>query len=76
MEIQPRHFLRRAGACVLNEPGRKVVLLAYERRMDTLVTHPLLGYRATYRRMLEVQARLLGRELVGELPTYTGFITR
>ena len=49
---------------------------AFERRMDTLVTHPLFGYRICYRRVLEVQARLLGRTILGEIEQYPGFYTR
>jgi CRISPR-associated protein Cas1 len=44
--------------------------------MDTLVTHPLFGYRVNYRRVLEIQARLLGRVIGGEAPRYRGFETR
>ena len=35
--------------------------------MDTLVTHPLFGYRLNYRRMLEIQTRLLARVVTGEI---------
>lgn len=45
-------------------------------RMDQLVTHPVFGYRISYRRVLEVQARLLGRLLLGEIPAYPEFRTR
>ena len=41
-----------------------------------LVTHPLFGYRVTYRRLLEIQARLLAKVLEGELEDYPAFITR
>jgi CRISP-associated protein Cas1 len=44
--------------------------------MDTLVTHPLFGYRVNYRRVLEIQTRLLARLLSGELQRYVGFETR
>ncbi len=49
---------------------------AYERRKDALVTHSVFGYRLSYSRMFEVQARLLARVAQGELPTYRGFTTR
>ena len=51
-------------------------VVAYERRMDQLVTHPIFGYRLSYRRLLEVQARLLGRVLLGEIEAYPSFRTR
>jgi CRISPR-associated protein Cas1 len=44
--------------------------------MDELVTHPLFGYRVSYRRVLEIQARLLARLLTGELESYPVFLTR
>jgi CRISPR-associated protein Cas1 len=44
--------------------------------MDTLVTHPLFEYRVSYRRMLEIQARLLARVLDGEIGEYPVFTTR
>ena len=44
--------------------------------MDTLVSHPLFEYRVTYRRLLEIQARLLARVLEGEIGTYPVFVTR
>lgn len=75
-EVNAKDFLRRAGAIALTEKGRKHVLTAYERRMDTLITHPLFGYSISYRRVLEVQARLLGRYLSGEIEKYPPFTTR
>jgi len=45
-------------------------------RMDSLVTHPIFQYRVSYRRLLEVQARLLARLLDGEIPEYPVFVTR
>jgi CRISPR-associated protein Cas1 len=44
--------------------------------MDQLVTHPLFGYRVSYRRVLEIQARLLARVVTGEIAAYPGFETR
>lgn len=74
--VGPRDFLKTAGACALTIDGRKRFLQAYERRMDELVTHPIFGYRMSYRRILEVQARLLGRHFLGEIPSLPAFRTR
>lgn len=60
----------------LTSTGRRVVIGAYERRMDSSITHPLLGYSASYRRIMETQARLLSRHLLGEIPAYPAFRTR
>jgi len=69
-------FIAVGPAVALTPKGRKAFLRAYEQRMDTLVTHPLFGYRVNYRRILEVQTRLLARVVTGELPRYEGFETR
>ncbi len=75
-EIGPRDFIRRAGAVALTSLGRKTVLKAYERRLETKVRHPVFGYQISYRRVLDVQARLLAAVLVGELPEYFPMVTR
>jgi CRISP-associated protein Cas1 len=74
--VQEDDFVRRGGAVALTASGRGKFIRAYERRMDELVTHPVFGYRVSYRRILEVQVRLLGRFLAGEIPEYPPFATR
>ena len=44
--------------------------------METEITHPLFGYSVSYRRIIEVQARLLSRVIGGELKEYPAFIRR
>ena len=63
MLVQSRHRLVRKAILLLLYTGGLALsfLLAYERRMDQLVTHPIFDYRISYRRILEVQARLLSR---------------
>lgn len=74
--IGPKDLLQAGSSVALTPMGRKAFFRAYELRMDTLVTHPLFGYRVTYRRLLEIQARLLAKVLEGELEEYPVFITR
>ena len=75
-ELRPSDFIARAGAVAMTDSGRRRVIEAYERRIDTLVTHPKFGYAISYRRVFEVQARLLGRFLTGEIAAYPPFCTR
>ena len=63
---RPAYFLR----------FKKAVIAGWERRLNTDVTHPIFGYTISYRRVLSVQARLLGRVLLGELQEYPAFKTR
>ena len=74
--VTPGDFLRAGNAVALTADGRKKFFRAYEQRMDTLVTHPLFGYRVNYRRLLEIQTRLLARVLTGEMAVYPVFTTR
>ena len=74
--VTPSDFIQVGDAVALSPAGRKGFIRAYEQRMDTLVTHPLFGYRVSYRRVLEIQARLLARLVTGELSRYPGFETR
>ena len=74
--VTARDFVRAGGAVALTAGGRKAFFRAYEMRMDTLVTHPLFEYRVSYRRLLEIQARLLARVLEGEIAEYPVFTTR
>lgn len=69
-------FIRSGPSVALKPNGRKGFFRAYELRMDTLVTHPMFDYRVSYRRLLEIQARLLARFLNGEIDEYPVFITR
>jgi len=75
-EVRPTDFVRAAGSCNLNDSGRKRFIAAFERRMAQEVTHPIFRYRLSYRRLLEVQARLLIRYLGREIPEYPNFMTR
>ncbi len=74
--LTPGDFLVWRGACQLTESGRRAFFRAYETRRATEVTHPVYGYRMTYGRMLEVQARMLASAVRGELPNYSGFVVR
>lgn len=74
--VTPASFQAAGDAVALKPEGRKAFFQAYEQRMDQLVTHPLFGYRVSYRRVVEIQVRLLGRLLQGEIGQYSVFTTR
>ncbi len=74
--VTPGDFVSAGEAVSLTTQGRKGFLRAYELRMDTLVTHPIFGYRVSYRRLLEVQVRLLAKFVDGEIEAYPVFVTR
>ena len=74
--VTERDFVRAGASVGLTGTGRKGFFRAYELRMDSLVTHPLFEYRVSYRRLLEIQVRLLARVIGGEIAAYPAFVTR
>ncbi len=74
--LTPDDFVVWREACQLTDSGRRTFFQAYEQRKATVVTHPLYGYKMSYSRMLEVQARMLAAYVRGSIPAYTGFMVR
>jgi CRISP-associated protein Cas1 len=70
------HFEESFGAYQLTNDGRRRFLQQFESRLNTEIQHPVFGYKATYRRCLELQARLLAKYLTGEVPIYRPFQVR
>lgn len=75
-EIRESHFVSALGGVYLSDAGRKSFVGAYERRLNEAVTHPLFGYRISYRRVLELEARIIARVLTGELTDIAPLVTR
>lgn len=74
--LTPADFLVWREACQLTDSGRRKFFAVYEQRKATIVTHPVYGYKMSYSRMLEVQARMLAAYVRGSVPAYTGFTVR
>ena len=75
-EISKKDFIKTPAGVTLTANGKKAVLAGYERRMGTEIIHPIFGYKISYRRVLEVQSRLLARAISGEIREYPPFLTR
>ncbi|MCQ8903237.1 MAG: CRISPR-associated endonuclease Cas1 [Methanothrix sp.] len=75
-ELSKNDFQRTGIGISLTSDGKRTVIEGYERRMETEIRHPLFGYKVSYRRVLEIQARLLARMLSGEIREYPPFCTR
>ncbi len=74
--VLDKDFVRAGQAVNLTASGRKRFFQPYEQRMSSLITHPLFDYKVSYRRALELQARLLAKTLTGELREYVPMVTR
>ncbi len=67
---------RTGGAVYLNEPGRKVVITAYQQRKQEEITHPFLEQSVPIGLLSHIQARLLARTLRGDMEGYLPFLNR
>lgn len=74
--LEPGDFLRAGDAVSLTKAGRKRFFECYEKRMNDVLRHPLFNYQVSYRRALELQARLLAKALTGEINSYWPLLTR
>ena len=75
-ELGPDDFVHAAGGCNLKPRARRSLITAYERRLDQETTHPVFGYQVSMRRLIQVQARLFARWLLGEIPDYPHYVPR
>jgi CRISP-associated protein Cas1 len=75
-EVGQGDFVRVAGAVNLEAGGRRAFIAAFERRLSQEIAHSLFGYTVQYRQVIELQCRLLGRHLLGEIDRYPNFVTR
>ncbi|MGC8917666.1 MAG: CRISPR-associated endonuclease Cas4g/Cas1g, partial [Thermoanaerobaculum sp.] len=75
-EVKPEDFWEREGAYLLKPDARRTVVQAYQRRLAAEITHPVFGYKVSYRRLFEIQARLLARYLLGEIPRPPEMVVR
>ncbi|VEG27157.1 CRISPR-associated endonuclease Cas1 [Actinomyces howellii] len=75
-ELGEDDFVDMMGACRLSDRGRKQLIAGFERRVETSFRHPVFGYHVTWRRAIEVQARLVLGCIDGSQPSYRGVTVR
>lgn len=69
-EIRQAHFRRDLDAVRMTAAGRKALIRTYERRVSSEFTHATFGYRITWRRAMEIQARMFLAYVVGGRDDY------
>jgi len=74
--LAPDDFIVELGAYRLKQERRKVFFTKFEERLNEEVIHPIFGYKATYRRCIELQARLVAKCLTGEIDEYPPFFIK
>ncbi len=74
--LTPDDFVVELGAYRLKQERHKILFTKFEERLNEEILHPIFGYKVTYRRCIELQARLLAKYLMGEIDEYPPFIVR
>jgi len=64
------------GAVLLNEKGRKKVLIAYQEKKRETIVHSLLKNKVEIGLLFHIQARILARALRGDVSEYMPMIFR
>ncbi len=75
-QLAQRDFVQELNSYRMQDAARRLFLEKFEERMQETVLHPLFGYKVSYRRCIELQARLLGKALTGEVDGYIPFLVR
>jgi CRISPR-associated protein Cas1 len=76
-QLTPAHFEERpGGAVLLNDEGRRAVLIAYQRRKQEEVHHAVIERSLPVGLIPHVQARLLARHLRGDLEYYLPYVSQ
>ncbi|MGQ4646190.1 type I-D CRISPR-associated endonuclease Cas1d [Lyngbya aestuarii] len=65
-----------SNAVSLTSEGLKVFLRLYEQKKQSKFKHPVLKRQCTYQEAFEIQARLLGKYLMGEIEKYPPLVVR
>jgi CRISPR-associated protein Cas1 len=76
-QVTKKDFVERPGGAVhLNDDGRKEVVVAYQKRKQEEIRHPVLDQKIPFGLVPHVQARLLARVLRGDMEEYVPFLYR
>jgi CRISPR-associated protein Cas1 len=76
-QVGPERFREsEAGAVLLDDEGRKEVLVTYQKRKQEEILHPFLDEKTTVGLLPHLQALLLARCIRGDLDGYPPFVWR
>jgi CRISP-associated protein Cas1 len=65
-----------SGAVSLSRDGLRTFLRLYEQKKQSKFKHPVLGTQCSYQEVFEIQARLLGKYLMGETNQYPPLVLK
>ncbi|MBD2384634.1 type I-D CRISPR-associated endonuclease Cas1d [Cylindrospermum sp. FACHB-282] len=76
--LTPDNFITEplSGAVNLTKEGLRIFLTAYQQKKQSSFKHPVMGTKCTYQEAFEIQARLLGKYLMGEVDKYPPLVLK
>lgn len=77
-QITPADFTTEplSNAVLLSKDGRREFLKLYGQKKQSKITHPVLGKKYTFQEIFEIQARFMGKYLMGEIDKYPPLVLR
>ncbi len=76
-QLRQKDFdFRPGGAVMLNDTGRKTVIVAYQERKKETLQHPVLETQVEIGLLPLLQARILARYLRGDVEAYVPFLNK
>lgn len=75
-QLSEKDFNCQPGSAGLNDDGRRKVIVAYQKRKQEELNHPLLERKVLVGLLPHTQARILARFLRGDLEHYVPFLWR
>ena len=74
-EISANQFEKTAsGAVIMNEIARKTLITAYQKKKETVLSHPYVEKKMHLAILFQIQARLLARHIRGDIDGYPVYI--
>ncbi|MEB3828062.1 type I-D CRISPR-associated endonuclease Cas1d [Phormidium sp. CCY1219] len=65
-----------SNAVSLTRDGLRTFLRLYEQKKQSQFKHPVMGRKCSYQEAFEIQARLLGKYLMGEIESYPPLVLK
>lgn len=73
-QVSPDDFkICESGEVRMNDHARKTILIAYQKRKEEVIRHPLLGEKMTIGLLPHIQAMLMARFIRGDIEEYPAF---
>lgn len=74
--ISKNDFATTQSGVYMKPEAKKKIIYMYEKRMDEMITHPQFGYHLSYRRMIQLEVKMLSKYITGEISDYSPLTTR